>query len=246
MSFSSGRVTVHRGRDFISYKEFGFAPQTEVLGGAAGTALGIDADAANFALTKTAATARYSRKPVLFVDGASAVNDASPQAGASSGWFLQPFGSKNVVGAACITTGTTIIRPLYHVMPIPNHWDRKNPIYPRVVWSHDDDAAGDVQWLVKYQPLAENSSLLTGSMTGLNTAIALQTGVSGVGTYQRSPQGVMNGKSLAETDHGIQWEVNAAGIAGWTSSFLYFLGLEITYTPKTSRGLRREARSRGS
>lgn len=44
-----------------------------INGGAAGTAIGIDADANNFNLTKAAATARTSSNPVAFTGAAAAV-----------------------------------------------------------------------------------------------------------------------------------------------------------------------------
>lgn len=63
------------------YANQGFTPAgtctMTINGGAAGTAIGIDADANNFNLTKAAATARTSTNPVAFAGSAVAASAAT-------------------------------------------------------------------------------------------------------------------------------------------------------------------------
>lgn len=125
MGQNKTRLAGPKPRLFIPAAQFGFlpaAPTITVVGGEAGTvSIGIDSDADDAALSKTAATTRT---------GITGVQAPEVQSLVSSGSRLAEISTSGYLGALMGTNESAIAG-----LPIPAIWDRLRPLRWRAFWS---------------------------------------------------------------------------------------------------------------
>ena len=126
---------------------------------------------------------------------------------------------------------------------IPYDLDPEHPVYIAVLWSTAAAAADTADFIVTYTRLGVESELAAAA-TALNTAIAQDTHTGTTLTINRTEQGKINGGTLTADDYLVfETEIDAStvgdGAGDFTSGseYIYFLGLEITYTPRMCAGI---------
>ena len=124
-----------------------------------------------------------------------------------------------------------------HVLPLPRDLDVEHPIYFRIYWTTDGSTAADTaQFILTYADIAAGEEL-TAADTALSTAIATDTfGSTTALTLAITEWGKLNGSTLTKGDILIlETEINATDVT-IASEYIYYLGLEIEYTPEATVG----------
>lgn len=120
---------------------------------------------------------------------------------------------------------------------LPKDVDVSKPVYMRVLWTTDSTTStDDATFIVTYKAIGLGEALASAD-TALNTPIAEDR--YGSGTAQvlaATPWGKINGGVLSAGDYlVVETEIDATD-ATIGSEFIYFLGLEVEYTPKKTVG----------
>ena len=122
---------------------------------------------------------------------------------------------------------------------LPYDLDTEHPIYVAVLWTTAATTAADTaSFIVTYKRIAVGSALAAAA-TALDTPITLldEYGTTTALTIKKTDYGIINGGTLTDDDF-IVWETEIdATTVTINSEFIYFLGLEIVYTPKMCTGI---------
>jgi len=123
-----------------------------------------------------------------------------------------------------------------HIMAVPSHWDKHNPIKVRVIWTSASVTGTDaVTWKFLYDDVVPETTVVGTPSTPLDTAITALDLVAGVAyTVQATDWGVINKGNIANDALYWKWLVEADAFTGdpYTQG-LWLLGVEFEYTPKT-------------
>lgn len=125
-----------------------------------------------------------------------------------------------------------------HVLPLPRDLDTDHPIYFRIYWTTAGTETTDTaQFILTYADIAAGEEL-TAADTALSTVIATDTFGSGTAlTLAITEWGKLNAGTLTAGDLLIlETEINATDVT-IASDFIYYLGLEIEYTPYATKGV---------
>ena len=221
------------GRIYIPIQQFtGVIPIATLQGGAAGTALGFTADAANWNFTKAAATNRASEVATVLAAQGSA---------GSATRFIQ-----NMTGGICGMLVTTAADAANHFQMLPYDLNYKQPIYFYVWWASAAAAVGarTITWQVLYTPYIPNTTALITPATALSTAIGAQAPLGTANTVQRTTDGqagtsnlvgVLNPATLTQDTAGIGIQVSMSAFDASFVESKWLVGLEIVYTPDRLR-----------
>jgi hypothetical protein len=218
-------------RLYIPIQQFsGLQVQATMKGGAAGTAIGYDSDAANWKVTKAAATDRKS------------VNVAYQ---AQLGAVADPATTKIVQLTGMNVTGmimTTAADEAQHYLLLPFDFDPQKPVSFYVWWTCEAAAVGarDITWRVRYTSIIANTTALIASpATTLSRAIAAQAPLGTSLTIQRTTEalsGQVAPNTIPETTSALQLRVDMQAFNAALSENKYLLGLEMAYSPRRLRG----------
>jgi len=124
------------------------------------------------------------------------------------------------------------------VLPLPRDVDVDHPVYFRVYWSTESTEATDTaEFILTYADIAAGEEM-TAADTALNTVIATDTwGTATAFTLAITEWGKINASTLSNGDLMVlETEINATD-ATIASEFIYFLGLEMEYTPRVTVGV---------
>ena len=124
------------------------------------------------------------------------------------------------------------------ILPLPRDVDVEHPIYFRVYWTTDSTTSADtIDFILTYADIAADEEL-TAADTALSTAIAQDTyGTTTALTLKTTAWGKLNGSTLTKGDFLIlETEMDATDIDVGSSEIVYFLGLEMEYTPEATVG----------
>jgi len=125
------------------------------------------------------------------------------------------------------------------IVPLPRDLDVEHPVYFRVYWTTDGTTAADtIDFILTYADIAIDEEL-TSADTALSTAIAQDTyGTTTALTLKATEWGKLNASTLTEGDTLVlETEMDATDIDVGSSEIVYFLGLEMEYTPKATAGV---------
>ena len=120
---------------------------------------------------------------------------------------------------------------------LPKDVDVDKPIYFRVVWSSESTTAADkATFILTYKAVADGETLAAAN-TALDTPIPQDTwGATSAFTVARTDWGKINGGTLSEGDLLVlETEIDSTDVT-IGSEYIYFLGLEVEYTPKKTFG----------
>lgn len=143
------------------------------------------------------------------------------------------IGTLGLIGLKMITVGDDVA----HTMIVPSIWDRHNPIYVRAIWASESVTGTDgVTWKFLYNELIPDAATaLIKPATALDTAIVEDLVTATAKALQRSPAGIINRKSIADTALYWSFLVEADAQTGNPlTDGVYLLGVEFEYTPKHS------------
>lgn len=233
MALNPNKLAFSRQSLYIPVTTFsGLLPALTVFGGDASiTAIGLADDQAGFNLAKASATTYSSYAPVSMAS-------AHDPLGASSN--LAEISTSGLVGLKMGTAGFKV----GHVMPIPDHWDRKHPIYVRVAWTSGSSTAADtVDWLFTYSRMIRGLTVLTSlEDIALDTAIAQDTADATAYTIQETPNGILNGGALENSSNNaihswLQFNVELEDFAVGLTEDKFLLGVTFEYTPRFGRNI---------
>lgn len=123
----------------------------------------------------------------------------------------------------------------------PYDLDITKQIRFRVWWTQSSTTATDtIDWIVTYQRIVEESTVLVDPVTALNTVVPLADASSGTAWHmQASGFGIINRNTLVDTNVFLNLRVEADAIGTFSADEPFFLGLEIRYTPRRAAGPRR-------
>ena len=126
---------------------------------------------------------------------------------------------------------------------IPYDLDPEHPVYISVLWSTVAAAADTVDFTLTYTRLNTGSEIAAAA-TALDTTVAQDTHTGTTLTINKTEQGKIDGGTLSDGDFLVlETTVDAStvgdGAGDFTSpaEYIYFLGLEITYTPRMCAGI---------
>ena len=120
---------------------------------------------------------------------------------------------------------------------LPKDCDVSKPIRFRVVWSTESTTAADkATFKLTYKAVADGEALAAAN-TALDTTIAQDTwGATAAYTIARTAWGQIAADTLSEGDLLVlETEIDATDV-DIANEYIYFLGLEIEYTPKKTKG----------
>jgi len=120
---------------------------------------------------------------------------------------------------------------------LPKDVDVEKPLYIRVLWStNSTTATDDATFIVLYKRVPAGVALAAAA-TALDTPIAEDRfGTTVAKTLCKTDWGKIAGKKLVEGDMLVlETEIDATD-ATIASEYIFFLGLEIEYTPKKTEG----------
>lgn len=122
--------------------------------------------------------------------------------------------------------------------PIPADLDPQKDIKARVVWcSGSTDVTDTVTWIAKYLALSPNVTALATPATALDTAIAAQdVPVATAYALCKTQWGVIKGGTISDLAEHWAWLVEMNAFDAGLSEDKFFLGLEISYTPRRLYG----------
>lgn len=230
MALDPAKLSFVRWTDFIPVTAFsgmGDAPTITIIGGDASiVAIGLGDDADGSALSKVAATTRT---------GAAGVQP--PRSSASGNPVLGEISASGVMGLLMNTNGDEV----RNFMRIPNKWDRQHPIYLRVAWTTNSITVADtVLWQFRYNLMVPNTTQLGSSpVTELDTILVADNALATQRVIQLTEKGKINARSISNTDEYIFFTVEMGAKAGGLAESLWFVGLEVEYTPRLGRYHRR-------
>jgi hypothetical protein len=123
----------------------------------------------------------------------------------------------------------------------PYDLDITKQIRFRVWWAQTAATATDsVTWIVTYQRVVAESTVLVDPITALSTAIpALDLSTGTANQLQATGFGIINRNTLADTNQFLNLKVEADDIGTFSASEVKFVGLEVRYTPRRTAGPRR-------
>jgi len=131
---------------------------------------------------------------------------------------------------------------VHHFMAIPTDWAREHNISVSVVYTTGSATAADtIDWKFLYHLIAPETAADTIVIpaTALDTVIAQDTVHGTAYVVQRSPQGVINGDTIAAADRYMSFLVEMDAFAAGLTEDKLLLGVEFEYTPKWYKGKRR-------
>ena len=122
--------------------------------------------------------------------------------------------------------------------PIPGDLDPQKDIRARVVWcSGSTDITDTVTWVAKYLAMVPNVTALATPATALDTTIAAQdVPVATAYALCKTQWGVIKGGTINELAEHWAWLVEMNAFDAGLSEDKFFLGLEISYTPRRLYG----------
>lgn len=131
---------------------------------------------------------------------------------------------------------------------LPYDLDIKHPVYVRVHYTTgSSDTADTVLWKVRYLPIQPNVTEIVSAATALDEVIATDTiPVATAYVWTATEWGRINANTLTNRVEAIQWEVEMDTKDTDISEDIFFLGLEIRYTPKRLQyrdGMKHEAKA---
>ena len=125
-----------------------------------------------------------------------------------------------------------------HVMPVPSNWDRHQDIRVRAIWATESVTTADrVVWKFLYDELTPDVTELVAPATALDTVIAADAPIATAKTLLRSPAGIINAKSIADTE--LYWSFlleSDAQTGNPLTDGVYLLGVEFEFSPKHGPG----------
>ena len=125
------------------------------------------------------------------------------------------------------------------MIPLPRDLDVEHPVYFRVYWTTDGATAADTsQFILTYADIAAGEEF-TAADTALNTAIATDTyGTATALILAITEWGKVNASTFTEGDMLVlETELNATDVDVASTELVFFLGLEMEYTPKATSGV---------
>lgn len=244
MGLGSGALNRFRATDYIPITQFsGLAPITTVTKAAILTAgeIGVSADAAEFtANNNTIAASRSSTLPVRLSSVGVAASALTP--------YLKEMTTGGIVGLVMPTVGDQV----GHFMQFPLHWDRRQDVKIRVLWtvdSHDDGET--IDWSFLYRRCTPNTAGLSNTLrvvptTALDTVIPqdkIITGADYLDLVHRTEAGVLKSRTFTNLEQYIQFLIRVDAFDAGMTEDKFLLGVEFEYTPRTGRGLHRKGRA---
>lgn len=119
--------------------------------------------------------------------------------------------------------------------PFPADFDTAFPVYFRVYWTTASATTTDgVTIRIRHTAIADGEVMTSGAQTALDTAIAEDT-VEGLYFFHKTAWGSLDGGTFTDGDMLIMEIMCTATDTDITGSeYLYYLGYEIEYTPKST------------
>lgn len=205
------------------------APTINILGGAAGTAIGIVTDADGAALTKNAATTRTG-----------IVGVQPPRSAGVGNPVLKEISTLGMMGLLMEADGDNVVT----LIRIPDYWDREQKLRFRVIWTTASVTAADtIDWKILYNVAAVDAIIPT-TAAALSTVIAQDTvGGTTARVIKATANGILNAGVLPPLARYIVLTVEMDDFAAGLTEDKWFLGLEIEHTVRQSLGRRLEGRA---
>jgi hypothetical protein len=144
---------------------------------------------------------------------------------------LSTFG---IAGISIAAAGDAVA----HAWMVPYDLDRSKQIRFRVWWTQTSTTATDtVDWIVTYQAVVEESTVLAAPATALSTVVPLADASSGTAhQMQATDFGIINKNTLGATVAFLNLKVEADAIGTFSIDEVKFMGLEVRYTPRRCAG----------
>jgi len=144
------------------------------------------------------------------------------------------------IGTSGITAGSVAAAAdaWAHAWMTPYDLDIRKQMRFRVWWAQTSVTATDsISWVVTYQAVIEESTVIVSPATVLSTAIPLLDLSSGTAAqFQATGFGVINGAVLPDTTVFLNLNVAAPDIGTFSADEAKFVGLEVRYTPRRTFG----------
>ena len=177
----------------------------------------------NFSLQQAALDGNAASADTVLISAASAAN-----------W--EEINSLGVSGLDMSTDGEEVNT----LQLLPYDLDRKRPVYVRVHYTTgSSDTADTVLWKVRYLKIVPNTTVIVSAATDLDTAVATHTLTVGTAyAWYATAYGAIlpQATAIADNVEAIEWEVEMDTKAAGLSEDIFFLGLEVAYTPKRLYG----------
>jgi hypothetical protein len=175
------------------------------------------------------------------VDATDASENTSIQGAAAGNPELEELSTFGIAVGSIAAAGDTFT----HLMMVPYDLDRSKQIRFRVWWTQTSTTATDsVDWILTYQAITEESTVLAAPTTALNTVIPLGDLSSGTAFHaQATDFGIINKNTLAAATAMLGLQVEADAIGTFSADEVKFLGLEMRYTPRRCAGPEKNLRA---
>lgn len=124
------------------------------------------------------------------------------------------------------------------MIPLPRDLDVEHPVYFRVYWTTDGATAADTaEFILTFADIAAGEEF-TAADTALDTAIATDTyGTATALILAKTAWGKVNASTFTAGDMLVlETELNATDIDVASTELVFFLGLEMEYTPEATVG----------
>lgn len=146
---------------------------------------------------------------------------------------LEEISTFGDVGFKMNTDGNSVSKKII----VPRNWDLTQDLGFKVYWTSGSATSADtIDWIVVYKKVTEDAAI-TAPATALTTAIAQDTvGANTAWLMKVTSEGVLDGATLTSTSRilfiNVEMDTHAVGL----SEDIYFLGLEVLYTPRMTAG----------
>lgn len=233
MAMDPRKLTGVRDKLYIPVTEFsGLTPALYIKGGGSiGTnmELGITDDVAAGVL---AGAAGLAANTVLLgeshLDAVTLRSATTPGTSDTTGAVLAPM----VNGLMALKMNNND-ESVAHLLRVPPQWDLSQDIKVSAVWATDSTTVADtVLWLVTYGAMTPNTTVLAAAATALDTVIAVDNVIGAANVIQQSPQGIIDGGSIAAAATFLTLLVEMATKAGGLAEDIHFIGLEFDFVKK--------------
>lgn len=238
MSMNPNKLALHRQVDYIPVQRFtGLVPTLTALNTpdiGTNMQLGLDVDTAAAIVVGNAG---ITAERMMTTTPEGSIRQFSLGTGFP---YLTKIGGNGIAGLLMAAADDNV----HHFMRIPNHWDRRNDILFRVVWTSASATIADtVTWkLLYFYFVGDGASLVTPSVE-LDTVIPVLDAVQGNKVIQITGNGVLKGGTFLGTSRYFHFLVAMSAFAAGLDEDKWLVGLEVEYTPRLGRSIKSEGRA---
>lgn len=230
MALNPNKLAFSRQTMYIPVTQFScFAPGFTVTKAAilASGELGVSADSASATINNNTIAATLTLPNI--------VTNRSAEGTFATAAELGEISTSGIVGCKMNTAGMKV----RHLMPIPNFWDRRHPIYVRPAWtSLSTDTADTIDWTFAYRGLVRGTNAITITEVGLDTVIAQDTIDATAVTVQETASGIIAGGSFNMTTQSwMKFSIELTAFAAGLTEDKYLIGVSFDYTPLFGRNI---------